>query len=291
MKIFLNKSLIAWYFILPVLFIHLFVIAIPSISSLALSLTDFRGMGKLNYIGFENFIELFDDRYFIKAVYHNVIWTIAFLTIPVFVALVCAYLLTGIKRGQLFFRLAFFFPYMLASVVNCQIWKYLFSPIYGIGTILSGFGLDLFTTSPFTTKEYSLFAVAFVDGWHFWGFLVVIYLTGMYQVDSSLYEAADIEGASKYQKFRYITLPMIRPVLVFTIMIITIWSIPVFDYVFILTKGGPAYSSEVIGTYMYSQAFERFNVGYSSAIGTMMFFYVLIIVGLFGILRRLGWEV
>ena len=113
----------------------------------------------------------------------------------------------------------------------------------------------------------------------------------MYQVDCSLYEAADIEGASKYQKFRYITLPMIRPVLVFTIMIITIWSIPVFDYVFILTKGGPAYSSEVIGTYMYSQAFERFNVGYSSAIGTMMFFYVLIIVGLFGILRRLGWEV
>ena len=291
MKIFLNKSLIAWYFILPVLFIHLFVIAIPSISSLALSLTDFRGMGKLNYIGFENFNELFDDRYFVKAVYHNIIWTIAFLTIPVFVALVCAYLLTGIKRGQLFFRLAFFFPYMLASVVNCQIWKYLFSPIYGIGTVLSSFGLDLLTTSPFTTKEYSLFAVAFVDGWHFWGFLVVIYLTGMYQVDSSLYEAADIEGASKYQKFRYITLPMIRPVLVFTIMIITIWSIPVFDYVFILTKGGPAYSSEVIGTYMYSQAFERFNVGYSSAIGTMMFFYVLIIVGLFGVLRRLGWEV
>ncbi len=291
MKIFLNKSLIAWYFILPVLLIHLFVIAIPSISSLALSLTDFRGMGKLNYIGFENFNELFDDRYFVKAVYHNIIWTIAFLTIPVFVALVCAYLLTGIKRGQLFFRLAFFFPYMLASVVNCQIWKYLFSPIYGIGTVLSSFGLDLLTTSPFTTKEYSLFAVAFVDGWHFWGFLVVIYLTGMYQVDSSLYEAADIEGASKYQKFRYITLPMIRPVLVFTIMIITIWSIPVFDYVFILTKGGPAYSSEVIGTYMYSQAFERFNVGYSSAIGTMMFFYVLIIVGLFGVLRRLGWEV
>ena len=108
MKIFSKKQFVAWYFIIPVTFIHLFVIGIPSISSLALSLTDWRGLGKINYIGFENFIELLDDRYLKKAIFNNIIWTIAFLTVPVLIALTCAYLLTGIKRGQMFFRLAFF---------------------------------------------------------------------------------------------------------------------------------------------------------------------------------------
>ena len=237
-----KKSYIAWYFVIPVVFIHLFVIGIPSILSLALCLTDWSGLGKINYVGFENFIELFDDRYFKKAIFHNILWTIIFLTVPVCIALMCAYLLTGIKRGQMFYRLAFFFPYMLASVVNCQIWKYLFHPIHGLGGFFESIGIEALASSPFTTKETSLYAAAFVDGWHFWGFLVVIYLTGMYQVDNHLYEAADIEGASKFQKFRYITLPMIRPIFIFSLMIIIIWSVPVFDYVYILTGGGPALS-------------------------------------------------
>jgi raffinose/stachyose/melibiose transport system permease protein len=113
----------------------------------------------------------------------------------------------------------------------------------------------------------------------------------MYQVDNSLYEAADIEGATKWQKFRYITLPMIRPVFVFTLMIIIIWSVPTFDYIYILTQGGPAYSSEVLANHLYSQAFERFNVGYASAIGTLMFIYVIFIICIFGILQKLGWEI
>ena len=140
-------------------------------------------------------------------------------------------------------------------------------------------------------KETALYSVAWVDMWHFWGFLVIIYLTGMYQVDDSLYEAADIEGATKFQKFRYITLPMIRPIFVLSLIIIIIWSVPTFDYVYILTMGGPAYSSEVVANHLYSQAFQRMNVGYASTIGVMMFFYVGIIVGFFAILRRMGWEV
>ena len=291
MKFLLSKNSIGWFFILPAFIIHLLVVATPSILSLALCLTDWNGFGKINYIGFENFIELFDDRYFKKAIKHNIIWTIIFLTVPIALALTCSYLLTGIKKGQLIYRLVFFFPYMLASIISCQIWKYIVHPLHGIAAWLANKGFDIDPVSPFTMKETSLYAVAFVDGWHFWGFLVVIYITGMYQVDNSLYEAADIEGATKFQKFRYVTLPMIRPIFIFTLMIIIIWSIPTFDYPWILTQGGPAYSSEVLATNLYSQAFERFNVGYSSAIGTLMFLYVIVIVGIFGILRKLGWEI
>ena len=112
-KFLTNINAISWYFLMPVLFIHFFVIAFPSILSLLLCLTDWNGFGKINYVGLENFEELFRDRIFKKAVYHNFIWTILFLTIPVIISLGLAYLLTGIKRGQMFYRLVFFFPYIL----------------------------------------------------------------------------------------------------------------------------------------------------------------------------------
>ena len=291
MNFLFSSKLIPLYFVAPVFAIHLLVVAFPSLSSLALSLTDWNGFGKINYIGFENFIELFDDRVFKKAVKHNLIWTAFFLTVPIAVAMLGAYLLTGIKRFQLFYRLVIFFPYILASIVNALIWKYLFHPIHGLGAWMNERGIDFLSSSPFTTKGTSLYAVAFVDAWHFWGFLVVIYITGMYQVDNSLYEAADIEGATKWQKFRFITLPMIRPVFIFSLMIIIIWSIPAFDYVYILTQGGPAYSSEVIANHLYSKAFDRFQVGYASAIGVMMFIYVFFVVAIFGLLRKIGWEI
>lgn len=287
---FKNKSFIIFIFLFPILFIHFLVIAIPSLSSLALSLTEWNGYGSIKFIGFNNFVELFNDRYFKKAIKHNFIWTILFLTIPIIVALYGAYLLTGIKRLQLFYRFIFFFPYILASIVNCLIWKNLFHPIHGLGSGIEKGSIFDFLISPLTNTSTSLYAVAWVDGWHFWGFLVVIYITAMYQIDGSLYEAAEIEGASKWQKFRFITFPMIRPTFIFTFIIIIIWSVPAFDYVYVLTGGGPAYSSEVIANYLYSQAFTKMNVGYASAIGCLMYIYVFIVLIFFGLLRRLGWE-
>jgi raffinose/stachyose/melibiose transport system permease protein len=213
-----NINAISWYFLIPVISIHFFVIAFPSILSLLLCLTDWNGFGRINYVGLENFHELFRDRVFKKAVYHNLIWTVLFLTIPVIISLGLAYLLTGIKRGQMFYRLVFFFPYILASIVNCLIWRYLFHPRHGLGGWFENQGIEFLAKSPFAMKETALYAVAWVDIWHFFGFLVIIYLTGMYQVDDSLYEAADIEGATKFQKFRYITLPMIRPIFILSLI-------------------------------------------------------------------------
>ena len=290
MNIFLSSNFIKWYFLLPVLIIHFLVIIFPSLTSLILCFTDWNGFGTINFVGLENFRELFDDRVFKKSLKHNLIWTILFLTIPISVALLGAYLLTGVKRFQLFYRFIFFFPYILASVVNCLIWKYLFHPMHGIGAYFSSLGFDILTTSPLTNKSTSLYAVAWVDGWHFWGFLVVIYITAMYQVDESLYEAADIEGATKWQKFRHVTFPMIRPTFFFSLLIIIIWSVPAFDYVHMLTNGGPAYSSEVLANFLYYEAFYQMKVGYASSIGALMFVYVFLVTGLFGLFRYLGWD-
>jgi raffinose/stachyose/melibiose transport system permease protein len=119
----------------------------------------------------------------------------------------------------------------------------------------------------------------------------VLYLAAMTQVDLELYEVARLDGATKFQQFRFVTLPSIRPTLVFTLLMIIIWSSLVFDYVYILTGGGPAHASEVMATYLYNNAFFRFDVGYAASMSVVMSLWVAIAVMGFVILRRRGWEI
>ena len=137
----------------------------------------------------------------------------------------------------------------------------------------------------------ALLTIAFVDNWHFWGFLVVLYLAAMHAVDPELYEAARIEGANRWHEFWHVTLPGIRPTLVFTLLMIMIWSFLVFDYIYLLTGGGPAHSSEVLATLTYSTAFYSLRVGYATAIALTMTLFSAIFIGMFVLLRRLGWEI
>ena len=136
-----------------------------------------------------------------------------------------------------------------------------------------------------------LYSIAFVDNWHWWGFLVVLYLAAMQAIDKELYEVAYLEGASRWQEWLYITFPGIRPTFVFTVLMTVIWSFLVFDYVYILTQGGPAHASEVLSTVVYTNAFFRFDVGYAAAVGVSMgFFAGLVTVG-YVILKRREWQI
>jgi len=226
-----------WSFILPLLIINLIIVIIPSVFGLLLAFTDWSGYGPINFIGLDNFSKLFQDNFsklfqdaiFFKSLSNNLIWTALFLTVPIAVGLLGAYMLSGIKRGQILFRVIFFLPYVFASVVNTQIWRQILHPRVGIGPILADYGIPFLDFPIFRTRETALFAVAFVDGWHFWGFLVILYLAAMTAVDAELYEVARLDGASRFQQFRFVTLPSIRPTLVFTILMITIWSSLVFD--------------------------------------------------------------
>lgn len=280
-----------WSFILPLLILNLIIVIIPSVFGLLLAFTDWSGYGPITFIGLENFTKLFQDPIFFKSLSNNLIWTALFLTVPIAVGLLGAYMLSGIKHGQILFRVAFFLPYVFASVVNTQIWRQILHPRVGIGPILADYGIPFLDFPIFGTRETALLAVAFVDGWHFWGFLVILYLAAMSGVDAELYEVARLDGASRFQQFRFVTLPSIRPTLIFTILMITIWSSLVFDYVFMMTGGGPANSSEVMGTYLYRNAFQRFDVGYAASIGVMMSLWVMLAVAGFVYLRRRGWEI
>jgi len=287
----LRRNTKAWIFLVPLLTLNLIVIVIPAIFSLGLSFTEWSGLGSPEFVGLANFQALFQDDRFFRALSHNLIWTAIFLTIPVMVGLLGAFLLAGIRRGQMVFRMLFFLPYVVAGVVNAQLWRYLLHPRFGIGSWLADQGINVLDFSPFARTSTSLYAVAFVDGWRFWGFLVVVYLAAMVQVDTELYEVARLEGANRFRQFWHVTLPGIRSTLVFTLLMITIWSVPVFEYVYILTGGGPANSSEVMATYLYSTAFDRFDVGYAASMGIVMSVFAIIIISVFVFLRSRGWEI
>jgi raffinose/stachyose/melibiose transport system permease protein len=281
-----------WLFVLPIVLLHLLVVAGPAVSAIYYSLTDWKGLGKANFIGLANYRRLFfEDKTFGLAFSHNVEWLGIFLTVPFILALMTASLLAPLKKGSMFFRTALFIPYVLPSVITASIWSNLLSPTLGLGAHLAKMGMPGLDIAFLGNPRTALPAIAFVDNWHWWGFLMVLLLSAMQNIPQELYHAARIDGANRWQEFRHITLPGIRPTLIFLLLMTAIWSFLVFDYVWILTQGGPAGASEVLGTYIYKNAFNRFDAGYAAALGLTLSAFAGVIVGVFQVLRRRGWEI
>ena len=287
-----RRHLTAWLFMVPMVVINVLVILGPSVATIYFSFTEWSGIGPAEFVGLQNYRDLLADRDFWIAMWHNVVWTILFLTVPIAMGLLGAFLLSQIKRFQMFFRIAYFIPFVVASVVNCALWQNILDPERGIGSTLASIGIPFLDgVSFFGNTRLALPSVAFVNNWAWWGFVLLLFLTALQSVDHELYEAARIDGAGRWQQFLNVTLPGIRPTFIFVVLLTIINSLLVFDYVFIITRGGPAGASEVVGTLMWKQAFERFEAGYASAMGLGLSFVSGVIVLIFIFLRRRGWEV
>lgn len=286
----IGKSLIPWAFVAPALLLSAFVILAPVIGTLALSTTDWDGFSKLNFIGFENYKTLITDNVFWMSLINNFKWMAYFLTVPVICALIVAVVVSKTKVGQMFFRSAFFMPYVVSSIVTSKIWSLIYSPFNGVNSVLDAIGIK-FMPDYLGNQSLALFSVAFVDSWRFWGFLLVLFLTALQQTDKSLEEAATIDGASEIKAFWHVILPQIRPTITMMIMLIMIWSFGAFEYVFLMTGGGPGRSTELIGTYMYKLALQNQAPGYASTIALAMAIFSFVIMGVFSLLKKKGWEI
>jgi raffinose/stachyose/melibiose transport system permease protein len=287
-----RRRLSAWLFMVPLLVVNFLVILGPAVATVYFSFTDWSGIGPAEFVGLENYTDLLADGAFWQALWHNVVWTILFLTVPITMGLLGAFLLSQIKRFQLFFRIAYFIPYVVASVVNCAIWQNILDPERGIGSVLASIGIPFLDgVSFFGSERLALPSVAFVNNWAWWGFVLLLFLTALQSVDQELYDAAKIDGAGRWQQFLNVTLPGIRPTFIFVVLLTIISSLLIFDYIFIITRGGPAGATEVVPTLMWKEAFERFEAGYASAMGLALSFISGVIVLIFVILRKRGWEV
>lgn len=277
----------------PLLVVNLLVIGGPGAASFVYSFTDWNGLGDAHFIGLDNYAELFRNRDIRAAIGHNLIWTLFFLIVPISMALLGAFLLSRLRRGQTLFRVVYFIPYVLATVLSATIWRQLLNPTDGIIVALSKLGIHRLADVNFLgDPKLALGSVAFVNNWQWWGFLLAIFLAAMKGVDPALYEAAQLDGANAWQEFWHITLPGIRPTFMFLMLMTIIWSFLIFDYVYILTQGGPGGSTDVLATVLYRTAFSEQRAGYASAMAMLLAVISAGVVGSYLFLRkRLGWDV
>jgi raffinose/stachyose/melibiose transport system permease protein len=287
-----QRLVAGWLCLAPLILVNAVVILGPSLATIYYSFTDWTGIGEANFIGLENYRALLVDPNYHNALIHVLIWTAFFLTIPIAMALLGAFLLAQVTRFQLFFRLVYFIPYTIASVVNAAIWKNIYDADRGVVPFLARLGVSsLDGVALLGNKRLALPAVAWVDTWHWWGFLVVIFLAAMHSVDTDLYDAVKVDGGGRWREFRDVTLPGIRPTLIFVLLLTVIGSLLVFDYIYIMTQGGPAGATEVVGTLLYERAFRLFEAGYAAAMGLTMTMVSAVVMLVYLHLRRRGWEV
>ena len=287
-----RRKMVPWLFVLPILLINVAVVAGPAIAAFYYAMTEWSGIGTAKFVGLDNFRTLFfHDPSFRHAFKNNLIWLCMFLTVPIAMALVAASLLAPIRRGALFFRMTLFLPYVLPSVITAAIWRTLMNPDRGLGAQFANWGIGGLDRAFLGDPQTVLPAIGFIDNWHWWGFLMVLFLAAMQNVPPDLYEAARLDGASRWQEFRDVTLPGIRPTLIFMLLMTSIWSFLTFDYIWILTQGGPAGASEVLSVLVQKNAFLRFEAGYAAAIGVTMSFFVGVVISIFLVLRKRGWEI
>jgi raffinose/stachyose/melibiose transport system permease protein len=256
--------------IAPALLLSGVVVLIPGILTAVAAFTDWDGLGlHPAFVGLANFREIFADPVFRHSLRDNLVWTALFLTIPVLIGLLTAMLLLRRKRTRTVYQVIYLIPYVLAPITNAVLWlNIIYNPLSGVIGFFRNHGSTI--DNPLASTNTALYAVAGVDIWHFWGFLTVVYLAALRQTPLDQVEAALVEGANGWQIFRYVYLPSIRPTLQLMWVMIIIFSFLAFDYVYLLTQGGPANSTEMLSTYAYTAAFSAFQFGKAAAVGMVM---------------------
>jgi len=233
---------------------------------------DFNGID-LNppWVGLSNFTELAQDPDVWSAFKNNVIWIIVGTVAPLVIGLGLALLVWVVSRGSVFYRIAFFLPYVLPQVAVGVVWGWIYDPTRGwLNRALELVGLDALTTGWLGNPDTALYAVLGTAVWATAGFVFVIFLSALRNVDLDQIHASLLDGANAAQRLRYIILPQIMPVFLMVTTLTLIGGFSVFDIIFIMTGGGPAGATEVLGTYAYSSAFQLNRISYGTTLALVI---------------------
>ena len=267
---------------LPAFLGFLLFFFLPILSGAVFSFTDFNGfnLDSLQFVKLENYNRLFSDDYFLNAFSNNLIYALLFtpltLLLALLLALFFAAVLNRVTFGRKFFRVCFFLPYISSMVSVAVIWKLIFSPNGPLSSMLMGLGVSE-PPKWLMSSDWALYALIIIAVWKNFGYYMLILLAGMQTIPGYLYEAAEIDGASAFQRFRKITLPMLFPTIFLCIVMLLINSFQVFDLVNVLTRGGPGYATQVLVYRIYTEAFTYSHMGYACAISYFLFLVVLVI--------------
>jgi multiple sugar transport system permease protein len=258
-------------FVLVPLLAETFWVFWPAIQGFYLSLTQWDGVSAPKFIGLGNYREMLGDSVFRTAVLNTVLWLVLFGGLSAVLGLGTALLLQQERRGVGFYRAALFLPVVFSLVATALVWQAMYQPDGLINKTLEGVGLGSLTHAWLADQDTALYAVILPALWRQIGYVMVLYLAGLKGIDPVLYEAAKVDGATRWQQFRNITMPQLSSVNAVVLSVIVIDSLRSFDVVWALTRGGPYHSSELLSTYMYSTAFQSLRLGYGSALAVVIF--------------------
>lgn len=274
-KLYSNK-LVIFSLVLPGIIVFLFAILVPICLSVYYGFTDYSGMGSYSFIGIENYRQLAHDDAFWTSLKNSLLLAVGFICIQHPLALIVAAVLDKLGgKAEGFFRCVYFIPNVISVAVIAYLWKFIYNPDFGLlNNIIKAFGgkgdINWFS------NETAIWAVLLVLIWHGFGWGMLIYYTGIKNIDPVLYEAAAIDGANQRQTFLKITLPLMKPVIQVNVTMAVISALKQMETVYLLTNGGPGNSTQFTANYLYQQAFKAFKYGYGNAIGVIFIIICLL---------------
>ncbi|SES62547.1 carbohydrate ABC transporter permease [[Clostridium] polysaccharolyticum] len=271
-KIFRDKKAII-LFIAPGILLFTAILLVPICQAFFYSLCDWNALTKPEFVGFDNYIKLFaDDEIMRIAIKNSVFFTLFSAVTQQILGLALAAVLTNVKKGRNIFKNIYYLPVVLSSAALGLLWSFLFNPKMGINQILKLMGIKgplwLMDTKGFIVLP--MWMIAVVALWQYAGSTMMLYMARISGISKSLYEAAYIDGATRFQAFKKLTLPLVKPMVATTLSLNCIGSLKFFDLVYNMTQGGPNHRTEVLATHLYDQGFKYFKYGYASAIGIVL---------------------
>lgn len=267
--------------IIPALIFCTVFIFIPAVWAIIGSFYSYSltSLNDWEWVGFNNYIRASKDEFFWTALKNNLIIVFASIVLQVGVGTILAAILDrGITHGKVIFRTIIFTPMVISSVAVSIIWLIIYDPNVGIlNAIVKLFGFPTPTMGWLGDPDISIWMIMITAAWQNTGFMMVLILAGLQGVSKEVYDAAEIDGATGIKAFWYITIPMIRNVLIVAILITTIGAFKVFEFVYVLTQGGPSNATQVLGTYIFLQAFNLLHMGYANALSVILLIIALVL--------------
>ncbi|QFG26931.1 sugar ABC transporter permease [Actinomadura sp. WMMB 499] len=277
----------AW-FLIPALGLYAFVVVLPSARGATLALTDWDGLSPTrNFVGLSNFREMLEDPAALGALRQTLIIAVAVTVIQNALGLLLALGVHSRIKSRNVLRVFLFAPAVMTPVVTAALWKYMLAPDGAVNGLIAALGPDSWRRNWLGDPTLALWSVIGVIVWQFAGYSMVIFLAGLQSIPQEVHEAAAMDGATGWSRFRHVVLPLLAPAMTINLMLSIIGGLKLFDQVWVMTGGGPGTSTETLSTLIYKNAFQFNEYAYSVALAIVLTVFVAIFSGgQYGLLRR-----
>lgn len=259
-------------YLLPGFLTYTLFVLIPVVQTIILGSMEWSGMGEKKFVGLQNYLELFSDPIFFQSLANNALLVLYIMALPTLLGL---FLATIIELNNFTYRkvfeVAFFMPYILSLVVVGVIWRWIYNPAFGVlNVLLAKVGLPFLGRAWLGDSQTALASVGFTGTWVHYGFAMVIFLAGYRKISPDLYDAVSLDGGNGLHKFWYVALPSLTNEIMVVSVYLFINSLKTFDLVYVMTKGGPGYATNVLSLYVFKNAFQYNRNGYAAALAVTL---------------------